>query len=140
MRARSEHVIEQTDHLRGGMRRALVDAVVRLKLLRGWPVFLIVHSGDAGALNDEFAHVELGSDTNATQHPHQPVVIERVVFRFRRRDRHQRRGVEPLSVQGRPERSSGLVDRLFLVSPLRGARLSIDFLKFRISWLVALKA
>ena len=43
--------------------------------------------------------------------------IERVVFGFRRRDRHQRRAVEPLFVECGAERGGGLVDGLFLVAP-----------------------
>jgi hypothetical protein len=57
------------------------------------------------------------------QHTDNSVIIKRIVLGFRRRNGHQRRNIQPLIVQVRAERGGGIVDRLFLLTPLRGAPL-----------------
>ena len=67
MRARRQHVIEQSDHSWIGVLERMVDRVVRLDLLRRGTILLIMHGRGAGALDDEFAHIERGLSANAPQ-------------------------------------------------------------------------
>ncbi len=66
---------------------------------------------------------------HGSQHPHQPVIVERVRLGFGQRHRNQRGDIEPIFVQRRAERGGGLSDGSFLVPPLRRIAYGDGFLE-----------
>ena len=94
-----------------------INAVVGLDLLGCRAVLRVVHRGRARSLEKPVHARSSWALVRMPRSIRTSWSIERVVFGFRRRDRHQRRAVEPLFVECGAERGGGLVDGLFLVAP-----------------------
>lgn len=58
MRPRREDIIEESNHPWRRVLQCRVDRIIRLDILRSWPLRLIVHRQGAGTLNDQFAYID----------------------------------------------------------------------------------
>src|SRR4051794_26515649 len=121
MCARRENVINERDGSRRRLREVLVDLKVRDELLDGRPGSRGMCGLRALGKDEKFADVEMALLVECMQYAEHAVVVERIVPPLRGRHRNEGDGAEPLEGERLAKLAGDLLNRLFLVVPLRPA-------------------